>query len=108
MLLTKVQDLCEASQPGSCNQPLSSTARFYAISLDLINFLKPPEHTNTKFKLPFPLNIRQTVLFRMDRMKNGDIFEGETNYVGLEVGPTSKAREKRPGDEVGYYNGMFL
>ena len=100
MLLTKVQDLCEASQPGSCNQPLSSTARFYAIPLDLIDFLKPPEHTHTKFKLPSPLNMRQTVLFRMDRMKNGDTFEGETNYVPLEVGPTSKAREKRPGDEV--------
>ena len=52
--------------------------------------------------------MRQTVLFRMDRMKNGDIFEGETNYVALEVGPTSKAREKSPGDEVGRYNGMFL
>ena len=71
--------------------------------------------------------MRQTVLLRMDRMKNGDIFERETNYariegasryttsspgrfsLALEVGcPTPKAREKRPGDEVGRYNGRFL
>ena len=38
-------DLCKDSQPGSCNQPFSSVARFYALPLGLTDFLKPPAHT---------------------------------------------------------------
>ena len=66
---------CEASHPGSCNQPLSSTARFYAIPLDLIDFLKPPEHTHTQNLSPPPPLIWDRLSFiRMDRMKNWDNF----------------------------------
>ena len=41
----RCRDLCKAGQSSSCNQAISSTARFYALSLDLTDFLKPPEHT---------------------------------------------------------------
>ena len=46
-VLLRCRDLCKASQPGSCNQALSSIARFYALPLDLTDFLKPP-NTHTK------------------------------------------------------------
>ena len=38
-VLLRCWDLCKASQPTSCNQSLSS--RFYALPLDLTDFLKP-------------------------------------------------------------------
>ena len=36
-------------RPGSCNQALSLTARFYPLPLDLTHFSKPPEPTHPNF-----------------------------------------------------------
>ena len=40
------------SQFGSCNQALSSIARFYALPLELNDFSKPPQ--NTQISVPLP------------------------------------------------------
>ena len=43
-----------ASQPASCNQALSSIARFYALFLDLTDFFKVPRTHTQNFSPPPP------------------------------------------------------
>ena len=61
----RCEDLCKASQSVSCNQALSSTARFYALPLTSPIFQSPRAHTQNPSPHPQHLHTPFSILYKL-------------------------------------------